>query len=308
MAILDIFSKRQKRLRGEEPDVYSYDSLPAPLRVQVCHIVHESLGDGDPYTGRSESAYKAIVEALCREYGVFVLPPSRRRGDYVEELVQFVLNEPNVERVLDAVELAARVIDTSTREYSFMSRSNASERADEALEELNARFREHGIGFEYASGSIIRIDSEFVHSEVVKPALAILSESRYAGAQQEFLSAHAHYRSGNTKECLNDCLKAFESTMKVICDTRKWAYKKGATAKDLIQVCLDNGLIPSFWQQHFTSLRSGLESGVPTGRNKLGGHGQGAAPVHVPMYLAAYMLHMTASAIVFLAEADVALK
>jgi hypothetical protein len=40
----------------------------------------------------------------------------------------------------------------------------------------------------------------------------------------------------------------------------------------------------------------------------VGGHGQGGAPVQVPMYLAAYMLHMTVSAIVFLADADVALK
>lgn len=34
MAILDIFSKRQARLRGEVPDMYRYDEVPQKLRVQ----------------------------------------------------------------------------------------------------------------------------------------------------------------------------------------------------------------------------------------------------------------------------------
>ena len=127
-------------------------------------------------------------------------------------------------------------------------------------------------------------------------------------AQQEFLKAHEHYRHGNAKEALNECLKAFESLMKIICKKRKWVISGNATAKQLIETCLNKGLIPSFWQSHFTALRSLLESGVPTGRNKVSGHGQGDNTDEVPNYLVAYMLHMTASTIVFLAEADSAMK
>ena len=65
-----------------------------------------------------------------------------------------------------------------------------------------------------------------------------------------------------------------------------------------------NELIPPFWESHYSSLRSLLESSVPTGRNRLGGHGQGTIPTTVPDHIVAYMLHMTASAIVFLAEAE----
>jgi len=308
MGMIDLFSKRQKKLRGEVADVYSYDEIPRALRVQVCHVLQDALGDGGGFSGQSQKAYQTIVEALCREYGLFLLPPTTRRRDYSEELCNFILGEADVERVLDAVEISFRVIDKATRNYNFLLRMDASERADAAIEELNGRFSEHAVGFEYSDGMIIRVDSEFVHAEVVKPALLLLAGNKYAGAQQEFLSAHSHYRSGNSKECLNDCLKAFESTMKAICDSRGWKYKAGASAKDLIQVCLDNDLVPAFWQQHFTSLRQELESSVPTGRNKLGGHGQGMVPVEVPVYLASYMLHMTASSIVFLAEADAALK
>lgn len=304
MSIIDLFSKRQMELRGELPDVYSYDRIPNALRVQVCHILGDTLGDGSRYNGRSHEAYKAIVAGLRREYGVFELPPARRGNSYDEELFDFVLNEQDIERVLDAIELSFRVVDKGTRDWSFLNRSDASEQADGAIEELNARFRQHGIGFEFSDGRIIRIDSEYVHGQVVKPALKILGAKKYKGAREEFLSAHTHYRAGKTKECLNDCLKAFESTMKAICESRGWKYKSGATAKELIAVCFDNGLVPAFWQTHFSSLRQELESSVPTGRNKLGGHGQGTSPVEVPSHLAAYMLHMTASSILFLAEAD----
>ena len=143
-----------------------------------------------------------------------------------------------------------------------------------------------------------------IHAEVVKPALKLLDQQKYAGAQQEFLRAHEHYRTGNAKEAINECLKAFESVMKSICDDRGWPYGDGATARGLIKVCFDNQIVPSFWQSHFSSLRSLLESGVPTARNKESGHGQGAAPTNVPMHLVGYALHMTAATIVFLAEAD----
>jgi len=179
-----------------------------------------------------------------------------------------------------------------------------SEIADGAIEELNNRFKEHGVGYQFTNGQIIRIDSEFIHTEIVKPALNLLGQQHYAGAQQEFLKAHEHYRKGNAKEALSECLKAFESVMKAICDKRGWSYGNNATAKPLIQACFDNELIPSFWQSHYSSLRNLLECSVPTGRNKLSGHGQGTTPVSVPNHLVAYMLHMTASSIVFLAEAD----
>jgi len=44
MTVFDLFSKRQKRLRGEVPDVYTYDSLPRTLRNQIVHIWNDSLG------------------------------------------------------------------------------------------------------------------------------------------------------------------------------------------------------------------------------------------------------------------------
>jgi hypothetical protein len=86
-----------------------------------------------------------------------------------------------------------------------------------------------------------------------------------------------------------------------------WKHDPNAQAKTLIKTLFDNALVPAFWGSHFSGLRATLEAGVPTIRNKLGGHGQGTQIVEVPVHMVAYMLHLTGSAIVFLAEADKAL-
>jgi len=307
MAIFDLFSKRQKRLRGEVTDVYSYDEIPEVLRVQIVHIWYATLSEKTQYPSeRVKSTHRLICDALCREYGVFRLPPAVSYGErnFLEELYQFFLNTPETERALDAIEIAFHAINTITRDFQYLNRRKFNEIADEAIKELNDRFREHGVGYQYADGEIIRIDSELLHQEAVKPALSVLRRKEFVGAQEEFLKAHEHYRHGNYKEALNECLKCFESVMKTICDMRQWTYARTATAQQLLQVCFDNGLVPSFWQSHFSSFKSMLESGVPTARNKLGGHGQGTSPIIVPQHLVAYMLHMTASVVLFLSEAE----
>ena len=310
MPIFDIFSKRQKNLRGETPDVYQYDQLPKSLRVQIVHILFDTLGNQDQYgwdLGKVRAAYESITKILCREYGVFRLPVDyieKSRNDRMLDLVNYFLEEDDIEKCLDVVEISFYFVDTATRDYWYLNKGDASETADQAIQELNDRFREYGVGYCFTNGQIVRIDSEFVHSEVVLPALRILNRKGYAGARQEFLKAHENYRKGDTKEALNECLKSLESVMKSICDKRKWPYDQRATASKLIGICFDNGLIPSFWQTQFAALRSLLESGVPTARNRLGGHGQGAAPKPVPGHIAGYALHMTAAAVVFLAEAE----
>ncbi len=310
MGTFDIFSKRQKKLRGDVPDVYTYDTIPQPLKVQIVHVWRDTLGDENEYLSHYHgvhAAYQFIVNTLCREYGVFSLPPATREYDdsnHLSELFNFLLQQNDSEKVLDAVELSFRYIDRITRKFDYRYRQDASTLADAAIEELNQRFREHGIGFQFVEGEIIRIDSQLIHSEVVKPALGLLRGREFAGAQAEFLKAHEHYRHGNEKETLAECLKAFESVMKVICAKRKWSHDPHATSKALLQVLFDNQLIPKFWEQHFSALRSSLESGVPTARNRLGGHGQGSTVSQVPRYLVAYVLHLTASAIVFLCEAE----
>ncbi|MEK6790126.1 MAG: hypothetical protein AABY45_00300, partial [Deltaproteobacteria bacterium] len=266
---------------GEIPDIYQYDNIPEKLRVQIVYIWEDFLVSNFDRL----KYYTAIAKILRKEYGVFHLH-SNNRLSFPEEVIHFFLEENDFEKVLDVIELSFRAV-----------------RGDE-IAELNERFKEHGIGYEYSNGEIIRIDSQLIHAEAVKPALMLLGEKEYAGAQQEFLTAYGHYRKGNHKEALNEASKAFESTMKIICDKRRWSYSPKDASKGLIEVCCKNGLVPDFWQANMSGLRSLLEGGVPTGRNKLGAHGQGALPIVVPEHIVSYILHMTASAIVFLVKAE----
>ncbi|MBN3942160.1 MAG: hypothetical protein V7L21_02565 [Nostoc sp.] len=304
MKVYDIYSKRQKILMGEVPDVYQYEDIPTPLRVQIVYIMSDALGKQE--NQETLDMYKLIHDILCREYGKLSLVHKINLSliDHIDDVRNSILQNEDINQVIDVVELSFRLIDRFYREPDIIEFTEPEITPDNAIEELNIRFREHGVGYQYESGEIIRVDSQIIHADAVKPVLQLLSDSRFEGANEEFLKAHEHYRHGRFKECLNECLKAFESTMKTICDIQGWIYQPGDTAKSLINVCFQNNLIPSYLQTQFTSLKSNLESGVPTMRNKNAGHGQGSQPLTVPQYFAAYQLHMTASTILFLLEAE----
>ena len=307
MPMFNLYSKRRKRAGGEMSDVYVYDSAPQALRAQIVHILRDTLGDQEESSGaRAHAVYELIVDTLCREYGVFELG-SRFKShsrDYRQELINFILTEGNVDRFLDAVELSFQCVDRFTRAYDYLFRRNGAQLADAALAELNQRFQENCMGYAFQSDQIVRVDSQLIHSQVVIPALQLLTDRKFSGAEDEFLAAHEHHRAGRDKECLNECLKALESMLKSICTAKGWTYKPTDTANDLIGICFRNKLIPDFWQSHFASLRSVLQSGIPTSRNKLGAHGQGAVVQSVPKHITGYVLHMTASTIVFLEQAS----
>jgi hypothetical protein len=163
--------------------------------------------------------------------------------------------------------------------------------------------QEAGIGYQYQNKILMRIDSQYLHKETIIPALAVLSGPDFSGPNTEFLEAHKLFRSGKYEQCLTECCKSFESTLKAIAALRNWPVNANDPASKLLDAAFNNNLIPSYLQTEFTSLKQMLVSGVPTIRNKASGHGAGAAPRIVPEYLAAFQLHQTAAAIVFFVAA-----
>jgi hypothetical protein len=302
MAVFDLFSKRQKKLKGEVPDVFTYDAIPVKLRVQIIHIIRDAVGKDRYGSNDAQGVYQYMHETLCREYGVFTLKQHANSNE--DAVFDFFLNCENNDETLDVIEIAFKLINTYVRENDYQWSAERKISQDDAISELNHRFKEHAIGYQFESNEIIRVDSTFLHSEVIKPTLTLLSEKIYKGANEEFLKAHEHYRHGRNKECLNECLKAFESVMKAICKKRKWTFTEKDTAKRLIEICFSNELIPLYLQNQFTGLRTLLESGIPTIRNRLSGHGQGADKVEVDDHLVGYALYLTASNIFFLMNAN----
>jgi hypothetical protein len=315
MAITDLYSKRKKRLASQgKTDVYQYDSIPAALRVQIAQIVREALGcwfRRDYYDARPESPsshwWESIHDAIARENGVWQL--GKNGNDPEKRCMEYLLNA-DTDGALDMIELCFKVINHGIRDFGPGDLENAgiSVSAEDAIEELNHRFREHGVGFEYVKGEIMRVDSQFLHSETVKPALALLNELGFSGPADEFIRAFDHHRKGENKDAIADALNAFESTMKAICDARRWKYQTKDTAKPLLDILFNNGLIPAELANHFGGLRSAMESGLPTLANRTSRHGQGSIPTEVPDHFVAYALHLVAANIVFLVGCHKALK
>lgn len=296
LGVFNIFSKRQKKLDNDTVDVYEYESIPSNLKVQAIHIFREVI-DTEYYS--KDNIYLRIHKILCKEYGVFTLKEYAQNNE--EAIFDFLLNTKDYQKALDIIELFYRYFYLVLKE-KYKHHVTYSKMIDDAIIELNERFKENAIGYSFESGEAIKIDSKFIHSEVVKPTLKILNNSLYKGANEEFLKAHEHYRHKRYKECLNECLKSFESTMKTICDKHNWTYNQNDTSKKLIKICFDNNLIPTYLQTQFSSLQQLFESGVPTIRNKNSGHGQGVQPIQVTAEITSYMLHLTATNLLFLAE------
>ena len=297
MTFFETYSKRKnKEKQKDNIDVYKYDEIPRELRVQIIYILNDSILDG---------YWEEIHNILARERGVFTLHGNCTPNHYEEckKTVYDFLLETDVNGVLDLVDLSFQIIDNKIRDLPPYDKVEVNQDPDEAIKELNHRFKEHNVGYEFASGKIIRIDSKHMHEEVVKPTINLLYKEEFEGANEEFLKAHEHYRKENYKEAIAETLKSFESTMKIICERKEFEFdKKRDTASTLISILIDNEFIPKYITSHFTGLRTTLESGLPTLRNKTSGHGQGNEPIKVPRHFVEYAINLAATNIMFLVK------
>lgn len=300
MSTFDLYSKRQKN----KLDIYTYDPIPDKLRVQIKYIIEDFISKNGLSKYSYEKFWELIYEVLTREHGVRQLYYSGfgYRGDNSHQVIQYLLEQQETEKVIDTVEISFRAISkfeiflngTPDRAHNYPK--------EQVIEDLNTRFKENAIGYKFESGIIIRADNELLHQEITKPVLSYLTHPKFKTIDEEYLKAHEHFRHGNYKECLNECLKSFETTLKIICSQKQLAYDQKDTSNKLIQIVFDNNFIPAYLQTKIKSLRSLLESGIPTIRNRNSGHGQGTTAITVDESLASFCLNLTGSAIKFLLE------
>jgi len=308
MAIFDLFSKRQAdAAKSGQTDVYQYVDIPSNLRVQVQQIALEGMGRvgtrGDRMiSGDVENDWWVQIERVyLREKGRDAIAQESFAGARV---LTFMRN-CSTEEWLDFLELIAigiQIVGDDDKSY-FRQQWEVSTTAEAAAEEINYRLRQAGVGYQVEGARLIRVDSQFVHTEVVKPTLTLLSGRDFEGPRQEFLAAHQHYRAGEHRQAVAMAANALESTFKAIFEQKGWTYNNGARISDLVKVARANGLWPDYLDTSFDQLVATLQSGLPKIRDNDASHGQGARPKDVPAYIAAYALHLAASKIVFIAEA-----
>ncbi|MFN7117647.1 MAG: STM4504/CBY_0614 family protein [Saprospiraceae bacterium] len=292
--------------RNAEPiEIYFYSNIPTKFRNQIIMIWEKVFDKNISSKHQEEIFWNEIEKRLIEAHGHRGVLVDRtgfleRRKSAKLEVQDYFLKLEDVHQILDIIELVFKLFEVVLKQPHFYSTYSW----DHVIGLLNERFQQYSLGYRFESGIIIKIDNDLNHQEITKPVLNLLHDPKFSNANEEYLRAHEHFKYSRFPECLNECLKALETTMKIICSLKKWTYDNDKdTSKKLFEICFTNNLIPHYLQNHFSGLRCTLEGGVPTLRNRKGGHGQGVTKNVVPEYFASYMLNLTGTSIKFLIEA-----
>ncbi|WP_298535291.1 STM4504/CBY_0614 family protein [uncultured Methanobrevibacter sp.] len=291
----NLYSDRNK---ANVDEVIIFDELPRKLRVQFKFIMDEILKD-------TLFGYKDIHRMLCEKYGELSLGSIYPLGVKDEESLTevFTKDDYNLELIFDLMELMIKYKVHELHEKGY-SKDHNKRYIAKIQDLINLRFKESSMGYKMVNGQIIRQDSEVIFTEIIEPTINLTYNKFFENVNKDFVNAIKEYQSGKNKNCLVKALNSLESTLKIICDEKGWGYNDGDGCSKLIDVCFENGLIPSEMKSEFTSLNSLLKSGTLPIRNNYAGHGDGGEERVVKDYLARYALNITGSCILFLIEAS----
>src|SRR5208337_698676 len=142
----------------------TYDQAPQHLRHQICMALREGIGlfyRPAPYAvhdvPNANDAWSEI-DKICRKEIYSYL-------DYVhgEDLSQrfrsYLMQIQDMDDFLSAVEIGCFVLSVLTDNYGETKARGADQRADESMKEINQRFEQHAIGYQFENRHIIRVDS-----------------------------------------------------------------------------------------------------------------------------------------------------
>ncbi|PKL14785.1 MAG: hypothetical protein CVV52_00335 [Spirochaetae bacterium HGW-Spirochaetae-8] len=308
MGIFKTYLQRKIEANKPQSDVYVYDNFPINFRIQIWHIITGVLGKNNE-SRWGDVQYKVVQEFFLREVGVFALkdfigldriPMDNRQDD----ICNFMLNVKESDLFLSVVEVFFRVISGINVSSIPPGWFQNHQLPADAIEELNIRFQRANLGYEFIDNLIISIDSKEVHKEIVKPSLTLLSsEDIYSGADDEYRTAFTFYKEGEYEQVLSECNKALESCLVAIIKKHNWKAPGKPTTGNLIPVCKENKLFPSYTADYLGIL-TGLLKGVSAIRGQSAGHGQGTEIREITKEVASYALHLSATNIIFLIESE----
>lgn len=294
----NLYSRRKKDAQGNV-EVFVYDNFPATFRNQFFTIVTEVLDKAKNYG--FYNAIENLCKAFAREKGLKFIGKYRSHINDSVALEEYI-DECSDEDFLDLVDyIFGAFISNQEVQSQCWIFGQSDNFFQNAIDELNLRLKQHYLGYEFLNGEIIVKTNTFTHERIVKPALQLLLDEEFRGAEEEYLLAFENYRQGENKNAILNAAKAFESTMKAICSGMNYIFDdKTDTAKRLINILEENEFYPSYLNNHIAGIRTTLESGAPTLRNKTSGHGQGASVQDAHDEYVEYVLNLVASNIVFL--------
>ena len=284
-----------------EPDHYTYDDMPAELRQKIIFRMNDTLDLRDV-------VWEHIEKKLTREYG----RPFLVNGPNPDANVTEFLRKCDAKEAVDVVECFLSEIKSSPLpQPPLPPRPNLPYPPrfisfEANLRHINEIFREHGVGYEFIEESgeevmAVRIDSKYLHAEVIKKAMKLLYDLNFKGPLDEFDEAIEALDNQDNDKAIIEALKAFESTMKAILQKGGHSFNPKWPATKLIDACIGADIIPTNLGSLSAGIRTVLESGLPTLRNMVA-HGTGYDPADIERSYAQFAVNLCGSYIVFLIE------
>ena len=216
---MNLYSNRIKAEKAIKNDVYVYDCFSEELKIQIFFILKNLLEiefNYYPINMDSKQLWVLTYEAVSREWGNKFLDSNSL--NFIDRFESYIVSNDNYEHVLDLIEcvigIRISILSNVNPFYEFKN----DKILIELIKELNTRFLYASAGYQYENGEIIRIDHQYVHKEIVKPALEIIHNKAFEKVNEEYSNAHKHYRNQYIKDCIVACNRAFESLLKSICN------------------------------------------------------------------------------------------
>ena len=294
-----LFSRRYKKENGLFPDIYQYEKLPDKLKITLLHIFEEAFHYETFRFNKIEieNVFQKIYKTICKEHSL--LNFYNHRDTFKQTMIDFFYKEKNLIISLDVIELFCILINFVKNKY--YTNEDTKKQFNMFIEEINQKMLEHGFGYQFENELLIRIDTKFTHCKIVKPALKFLIDKKFKNANDEYIKAHEAYKNNDYETVFVECNKAFESTMKIICNLNKFDYKQNDVSSRLISILREKGFIKNYNDEILNGLVKVFLT--PSNlRNNEGAHGKGTLPDIVDKSFVDYALHSTASNILFLVQ------
>jgi hypothetical protein len=294
--MFELFSQRIKNAKGE-PEVFIYDEFPIEFRNQFIHILSSYY---DNFHKNHYNIWLTIWKMVCELYSKEKGLKNIDKYGYInnKEALEFYIDNCNHSASLDLLDF---VFSFNYKMIGINEFKQLRQAFNESVKELSYRLKQHNLGYEFVNGEIIIKTNTVAHENIIKPALKLLLDEDFRGAEEEYLKAFDYYKKSENKNAILEAIKAFESTMKTICGKLGYAYDKNKdTASKLINILETNHFYPLYLSTHITGIRTTLESGAPTLRNKNAAHGQGTTVVNVSNEFAEYALNLVATNMILL--------
>ena len=203
-------------------------------------------------------------------------------GQWAEADFFAVIERGNPDAALDLVEAFLHVLPQDDRA--------------ECHAELNNVLRAHLFPWQLVDNRFQKIESAYFQEEVLAPACMLLTAGDFPGPQQELLEAQNELSAGDGAQAIQLAHRALESTMKCVLGVDR--QKPGELLRNLI----DSELIEDYHTGFLKALEQ-LIYGLTKERSEPGrAHGQGKDIVEVPNSLAALVVHLCASIMLFIMQ------